>query len=117
MGSVQVVGASTASVGIFSKQVKVEQVNPTTGIALCRDEFNQETQVPMSVRRNLASWPREGEHWIIAKSIMGGWTFEAILSAVPPPEVTGSRAAADPVTLSLLAALVSQGIVLDGTTA
>lgn len=117
MGTVQTVGSSTASVGIYSKQVKVEQVIPTTGIALCRDDLGQETQVPLSVRRSITNWPREGEYWIVAKSIIGGWTFEAILTAMPPPIVTGSRAAADPVTLSLLNALVTQGIVQDGTTA
>jgi len=95
-------------------QVQVVEVLPDKGIALCTHvQTGHSLQiglVPVRVRP-----PRVGDHWLVDQTY-GTWTFAALVSEVPlVPTVTGARSAADPVTLSLLSALVALGLVQDGT--
>lgn len=116
MGSVQSRGTQTLSVGITSLQVNVQAVYPDIQRADCRDSFGGLQQVAINPRP-MTRYPREGEFWVITKDMIGNWTFAAPIDGAPAPVVAGSRALADPVSLSLLAALVKLGLVADGTTA
>lgn len=57
--------------------------------------------------------PQVGEMWLMDR-VHGDWQFSVRIRATPPV-VTGSRALADPVSLSLLEAMVTIGFVVDGT--
>jgi hypothetical protein len=117
MAGVQPKGSPTAGVGFSMLRVTVEQVLPDRGIAICREDLtNREVQVNLSPRNSKVNWPRQGEMWLVDR-LADGWGFFRIYNVLEPPVVAGSRAAADPVTLSLLAALAKLGIVQDGTTA
>lgn len=117
MAGAQAKGSTTSGVGFAILRVSVEQVLPSLGYAICREDLtNREVQVMLSPRTTKTTWPREGERWLVDR-LAGGWGFFRIDNVLAPPTVTGSRALADPVTLSLLAALSQLGIVEDGTTA
>lgn len=116
MGAVRQRGTQTLSVGMTSLQVHVEQVVSDRQVALCRDSLGGMQEVLLNPRP-MPRYPREGEFWMITKDLLGAWTFGAPFDPKPAPVVTGSRATADPVTLSLLAALVQLGLVTDSTTA
>jgi len=116
MGAIKAAGNQTLSVGVMSLQVHIEQVLPAQQLALCRDSFGGMQQVALNPRPT-SRYPREGEFWIITKDMIGLWTFAAPMDGTPAPVVTGSRALADPVALSLLSALSQLGLVVDGTTA
>jgi hypothetical protein len=109
-------GNQTLSVGISTLQVHVEQVVPTRQMAMCRDSFGGLQEVAINPRP-MPRYPREGEFWVITKDLIGLWTFAAPMDGKPAPVVTGSRALADPVALSLLSALTQLGLVTDGTVA
>jgi hypothetical protein len=70
-------------------------------------------EIPLIPMRGRSGPPRVDEVWVVDRTL-GYWTFSSIVHSVPPV-VTGARSAADPVTLSLLAALVELGLVVDGT--
>jgi hypothetical protein len=80
---------------------------------------NTRIQIPLQGGRKVRSeTPKVGETWLIDRSLGSQWALAApIVPGVPTPTVTGSRALSDPVSLSLLAALVALGLVEDGTTA
>lgn len=58
--------------------------------------------------------PVVGEIWQIDR-MHGFWRLAFMIGHPDKPVVTGSRAASDPLSRSLLAALVSLGLVTDGT--
>ena len=100
--------------GFTLRQVIVEQIVPKRGLLICKEiSSKHKMEVPMLPMRVRA--PRVGEHWLLDQ-VYGFWSFAALLRATDTaPEVTGPRAGADPVTLSLLAALVEVGLVRDKT--
>lgn len=115
MGAIKASGSQTLSVGITTFQVHVEHVIPERQLAQCRSNLAGLIEVPLNPRP-MSRMPREGEFWVVTKDMIGMWTFAAPFDSRTPPVVTGSRAASDPVSLSLLAALVQLGLVTDGTT-
>jgi hypothetical protein len=114
-GPAQSVHPGTDSLGFSHKTVIVTGLTDD-GRYVCRDNFGREVTVRGDVQRAKGARPQVGEHWMISRDL-GGWTLAACLSVPPTPVVAGSRAAADPVTLSLLDALVQLGLVTDETTA
>jgi hypothetical protein len=100
---------------ITSKRVSITSVDLTKGICLCRDTLGKEETVRADRRPKGSAPPSEGELWMLRRE-GGGWVLDSMLQVSPTPVVTGSRATADPVTLSLLAALKSLGLIKDATT-
>jgi len=114
-GPKQSVHPGTASFGFSHKTVIITGVTEDGRFA-CKDNFGREVMVRTDVQRAKGARAQVGEHWIVSRDL-GGWTFAACLSLPETPVVEGSRATADPVTLSLLDALAQLGLVIDGTTA
>ena len=97
------------------RRVSVTAADPDSGEVMVRDGNGWQATVRASTRPKGTGFPAPGEIWIISRS-GPSWMLGAQVGALPPPLVTGSRATADPVTLSLLAALTAIGVVRDGTT-
>lgn len=105
--------------GAMVRRVRVESVDFDQQIVVVSmPTVNTQIKVPLSVRRSRLDLPVVGETWLIERTLGSQWTLAApVYPASPRPAVTGSRALSDPVSLSLLAALVDLGLVDDQTTA
>lgn len=103
-------------VKLTTQRVSITAVDLSAGIAQARTTLGKEIQLRLDRRPKGGAAPAVGDIWTVCKEGYS-WTLKAMLNAPATPTVTGSRAAADPVTLSLLAALVQLGLVQDGTTA
>lgn len=108
-------GPRSGGAGFDYKVVTVQEVLED-GEARCLDIFGNTHRINVSACRSKCLFPRQGEVWIIDQQY-GDWMFGILLGGFKTPQVTGSRATADPVTLSLLEALKTLGLVRDGTTA
>jgi hypothetical protein len=101
-----------ASSGFNVRQVTIEELVPSRGLIICKEiSTGRPMEVPLLPVR--VRVPRVGEQWLLDRAY-GPWSFAAIVSDVKP-EVSGDRSTADPVTLSLLDAMVSLGLVVDKT--
>lgn len=80
-----------------------------------RDTLGGVRKVPGDMRPKGSAPPAVGEVWVIQKDDGLPWRLVSQIGHRPPPEVTGSRAASDPVALSLLKALADLGLVIDKT--
>lgn len=69
----------TVAVGLTVRKVQVLQVVPETGKAIVSDKLNFYTQVPYTVQPGMGRLPREGDMWIIDRSL-GNWTFAKYLA-------------------------------------
>ena len=115
--SVQSVGRNTNGVGFSMHQVVVEQIVAEKGLAICK-EITTSRRMEASLLPVRVRAPKVGEIWFIDQDY-GFWSFSSLVVANAPPatpQVTGAKASADPITLSLLAAMVQIGLVTDGTT-
>lgn len=83
--------------------------------AVLRDGVGKEYRVRVDLRPKGTGLPAAGEQWVIQRSANLTWRLIAQIGHEPLPVVTGSRVASDPLARSLLAALVSLGLVVDGT--
>lgn len=109
----------TWTAGPKVRRVLVDDIDFDGGwVSVLIPTTNTRIRIPLGVSRVRSETPKVGETWIIDRSLGAQWTFAALVApSAPPPVVTGSRAASDPVSLSLLAALVTLGLVEDGTSA
>jgi len=101
---------------LANQRASITAVNLTTGIAQARTTLGKEIQVRLDRRPKGSAAPAVGDLWTVTRDGYS-WVLSSALSVSATPVVTGSRAAADPVSLSLLAALVKLGLVTDGTSA
>lgn len=108
---------ATAAPGV--RRVRVEAVDLDRQVCVVSmPSIGTQITVPLSVRRAALEFPAVGETWLIERSLGVQWTLAARVAPLAArPVVTGSRAASDAVSLSLLAALVDLGLVDDETTA
>lgn len=109
--------SSALPVGSPLRRVLVEAVDFDRQLAtVLMPSVDTRMNIPLGVTRVRSETPKVGETWIIERTLGSQWVFAALVrSSVPPPVVTGSRAASDDVALSLLDALVALGLVEDGT--
>ena len=91
---------------LISMTCRVDEVSGRTATVI--DQFGIFRTVRTDVRRGMVR-PREGEVWIIDRSL-GLWTFSARVDDSEPPVVTGSTDQ-NPALISLLAALDLLGII------
>lgn len=101
--------------GLEDTRVRVTAVSDD-GTCIVRDTLGRERTVRYSTRPKGTAPPAEGETWVIRRLSGETWVLSAMLDALRPPVVSGSRAGADAVTLSVLDALVALGLVTDDTT-
>lgn len=99
------------------RRVRIEEIDFTRQtVMVSMPSVGSLLKIPLSVRSTRAEVPKVGETWLISRHNGSQWALEALIApGVPTPTVTGSRALSDPVSLSLLAAMVSLGLVEDGT--
>lgn len=102
-----------ASQGPDCYRVTVLGINDD-GTCRVRDGHSQERDVSYVMRPKGMADPQVGEDWVIDR-IYGPWRMAVKLGDSDRPVVTGSRSASDPLARSLLAALVSLGLVHDQT--
>jgi hypothetical protein len=107
------------TVGPDVRRVRIEAVDfEQQFVVVSMPTTTTRFKVPLGVRRVRSDTPRVGETWLVERHLGPQWTLAALVApAVAPPTVTGSRALSDPVSLSLLAAMVALGLVEDGTSA
>jgi hypothetical protein len=80
--------------------------------ALVTDQYGRPHSVRLDIRRGGGPFPREGEKWVIDRSL-GFWSFAALIVA-DPPVVTGSNDGI-PALQNLLQALEDMGLIVDNT--
>lgn len=86
------------------------------GTCIVRDTLGRERVVRYSTRPKGNPPPAVDELWVVSRMTGDTWVLSAMIDAPRPPVVSGARAGADAVTLSVLDALVALGLVEDGTT-
>jgi hypothetical protein len=116
--SVQPVNPNSLGVGFSLHLVLVEQIVLAHNTAICQ-EVSTKHRMEVSLTPIRVRIPKVDEVWIIDQTF-GVWSFAATVQTPTQfvgglPAVTGARSGADPVTLSLLAALVQIGLVTDET--
>ena len=96
---------------LVSMTCRVDEVSGRTATVI--DQFGIFRTVRTDVRRGMVR-PREGEVWVIDRSL-GLWTFAARVDDSEPPVVTGSTGN-NPALRSLLEALEARGLITTETT-
>lgn len=98
--------------GLQQKPAVIREIRD--GAAHVRDPFGNEHVVGLNTIPGKSATPSAGETWLITAGVQG-WSFVHLLSPPVLPEVVGARTGADPLAVSLLDALVTLGLVRDGT--
>lgn len=101
--------------GLETTRARVTSVSED-GTCIVRDTLGRERVVRYSTRPKGTAPPAADELWVISRLAGDTWVLSAMVDAPRAPVVSGSRAGADAVTLSVLDALVALGLVEDGTT-
>jgi hypothetical protein len=94
------------------KRVVVDEIIPSKGLALCRDQYGDHIQVPTTLRQGKGGWAKAGEEWIISREF-GAWSFMAISGEPNPVVISTPRDGADELTVALLDALKTLGFVVE----
>lgn len=102
------------AVGPTQRRVSVTLVLDD-GTVQVQDTQGWTATVRSDLRPKGTAAPRVGELWL-AQRTGSRWNLVSMIGNPATPVVTGSRAASDPLARSLLAALVTLGLVEDGTT-
>lgn len=99
---------------ITLRRVSIQAADPVTGEVFVTDPTGWTQNVRATTRVKGSGFPAVGEIWLCQR-LSSVWVLTAQVGHIPPPAVTGPRAGADAVTLSLLDALVALGLVDDRT--
>jgi hypothetical protein len=94
------------------KRVVIDEIISEKGLAVCRDRNGDQIQVPTTLRWGKGGWPQAGEEWIISREF-GTWSLMAISGQPSPVVITAPRDGADELTVALLDALKTLGLVVE----
>lgn len=107
-------GASQASTTVQLRRVSIADVIGQTEV-MVRDGNGWQERIRSDLRPKGTAGPAKGELWLIER-VGGIWMLSAMIGVPPRPVITGSRVPSDSLTVSLLDALVSTGLIDDLST-
>lgn len=70
----------STSLGLNLRKVKIQQMVPSRGVAICVDVYNHSSEVPYRVQASKGRIPLEGEVWYVDRSLGNMWTFRAFVA-------------------------------------
>lgn len=71
----------STALGLNLRKVKIQQIVPSRGVAICVDSYNHTTEIPYRVQPGKGRIPQEGEVWYIDRTLGTLWSFRAFVAA------------------------------------